>query len=143
MYSTHVYIHNVHVSLFVYGNLTSSSVCQVTLTGSWKFFSTLPFPLHLSLVTTRDTETTDNEEDDDSILETFVLPPKLSLPSLVVPAGCLSGVRVKSPHSVMWSDVYPIHSATDEWSKPQLLTEVHMYMCTCAILICAQYPQYM
>ena len=106
-------------------HLTPSSMCQVTLTGSWKFFSTLPFPLHLSLVTTRDTETTNNEEDNNFSLETFLLTPKSSLPSLVVPGGCLSGVRVKSPHSAMWSDVYPIHSATDDWSKPQLLTEVH------------------
>ena len=97
---------------------------QVTLTGNWTFSSALPFPLHLSLISTLDQDTTDDRETPFEPRETLLLPPRLSLPSVVVPESQLSGVRVRSPQSNGWSEVYPIHSTTDEWSKPQLLTEV-------------------
>ena len=114
--------------------MRSDCAIQVTLTGSWKFCSTLPFPLHLALVLPahhHDDHNDHEREDSSSCTETsfesheiFLLPPDSSLASLVVPDSCLAGVRVKSPQSLTWSEVYPIHSATDDWNKPQLLTEV-------------------
>jgi hypothetical protein len=107
----------VHIHVANIGGLQR----KVTLTGNWTFSSALPFPLHLSLISTLDQG---DRETPFEPRETLLLPPKLSLPSVVVPESQLSGVRVRSPQSNDWSEVYPIHSTTDEWSKPQLLTEI-------------------
>ena len=90
--------------------------------------SFLPFPLYLAPVSPLDhdtaTATSDTESGAFEPREMLLLPPKSSLPSLVVPETQLCGVRVRSPQSSVWSEVYPIHSTDDDWSKPQLLTEV-------------------
>lgn len=100
---------------------------QVTLTGNWTFASSLPFPLHLSLASTPDQDSASDRDTPYELQETLLLPPKSSLPSIVVPESQLSGVRIRSAQSSSWSEVYPIHSTTDDWSKPQLLTEVSDY----------------
>ena len=104
--------------------------------GSWKLFSCLHFPLEVQLCTPPSETSSEHSLTLVSSelpavstfhLKTFILPSQASLPSILAADSQLCGLRIRLSKEQPWSKVYPVGTSTQEWTKPQLLAEVHMY----------------
>lgn len=102
---------------------------QVTLCGSWKLCTSLPFALEAQLVFTQhiDKPWTQKQELHKNQPQRLSLTPGTSVPSIIAADNELAGVQVRvSGVKDGWSIVYPLNSTAHDWNKPQLLAEVRL-----------------
>lgn len=102
---------------------------QVTLCGSWKLCTSLPFALEAQLVFTQyiDKPWTQKQELHKNQPQQLSLTPGTSVPSIIAADNELAGVQVRiSGVQDGWSIVYPLNSTAHDWNKPQLLAEVRL-----------------
>lgn len=116
---------------------------QVTLCGSWKLCTSLPFALEAQLVFTQhiDKPWTQKQELHKNQPQRLSLTPGTSVPSIIAADNELAGVQVRvSGIKDGWSIVYPLNSTAHDWNKPQLLAEVRLCLTILSLLANSYQP---
>ena len=95
----------------------------MTFFGSWKLFSTLPFPIQVKLCPSHP----DSEYKQGALQhKVLTLDSDSSLPSMVGTQAEVDGVMFRTKDGGSWSKVYPM-TCGQNCNRPQLLVEVHVY----------------
>ncbi len=114
----------------------------MTLFGSWKLFSTLPFPIQVKLCSSHP----DNEYKQGALQhKVLALDQDGSLPSIVGTEAEVDGVMFRTMDEGSWSKVYPM-TCGQNCNRPQLLVEVCimcLYMCHMTMPSSTSFPMVM